>query len=98
LISFSGDHRGARTVGVVPDGVTHVRFVPKAGTPTQVEVTGNFFNLYAPSEPTARRIEPPTGWAGPRGKAGLIERPPMQPLGHLEWLDAQGAVIGPKQP
>ncbi len=47
---------------------------------------------------SGERIEPPTGWAGPRGRAGLIERPPVQPLGHLEWLDAQGAVIGPKQP
>jgi hypothetical protein len=94
---FSGDAKGSRHVGVVPDGVARVRFVPEIGTPTQVDVTGNFYNLYVPGDQLTRRIPPPAGWQGPRGEDGLIASHPVPAPGRLDWLDAQGRVVGPSR-
>lgn len=80
----SGD---ATFVGLVPDGVVSVRFVPDATGKKSIttSVANNFFQLTA------------TGGT-PAVNTGVrsTSRPPQPPSGHLEWLSAAGEVVGPK--
>lgn len=80
-------------VGLVPDGVARVRFTPVKGRATTVEASSNFFSLSVPQTKPREMIAAPKdeSWTGP----AMIEGPPMPVAGSLEWLAADGSVVGP---
>ena len=90
VMSISGGRKGTRYAGVVPDGITRVRFTPDGGTPAQSSVRGNFFELRVPEHGPAI--------AAPTGEPGMINGPVGPATGRLEWLDARGKVVGPAEP
>jgi hypothetical protein len=93
VTSISGGKTGTRYVGIVPDGIFRVRFIPERGPPIEAPVIQNFYELrYDATAPTTR-IAPPKGYNGPVGDDGKIDGPPMPARGTLEWLDASGSIV-----
>jgi hypothetical protein len=82
---------GTTYTGLVPDGVTQVRFTPASGVPTTVDVSSNFYELNIPRLAPERLIDAPAGYKGP----AKIPGPPLPVSGSLQWLDPAGAVVGP---
>lgn len=81
-----------RVVGLVPDGVAKVRFVPTDGPAVTAPVTNNHYSLKVVNEQPALT---PTSVSSP--VAGAPTTPPPTPVtGTAEWLDRSGAVVGPK--
>jgi hypothetical protein len=80
--------------GLVPDGVARVRFTPNTGTAAEVAVTSNFYSVSVPQVVPPRMIDAPEGFDGP----ARIPGPPMPVGGTIEWLDANGRVVGPNHP
>ncbi|MCZ4492665.1 MAG: hypothetical protein JWP53_1596 [Conexibacter sp.] len=80
--------------GLVPDGVSGVRFTPKDGKPVEVAVASNFYELVIPQIAPSRMMDAPAGFEGP----ARIPAPPAPVSGTLQWLDSHGAVVGPQQP
>jgi hypothetical protein len=80
--------------GLVPDGVSGVRFTPKDGKPVEVAVASNFYELVIPQIAPSRMMDAPAGFQGP----SRIPAPPAPVAGTLLWLDSHGAVVGPQQP
>jgi hypothetical protein len=80
-------------VGLVPDEVARVRFTPSQGRASTVEASSNFFSLSVPQTKPRDMIAAPKdeSWTGPT----MIEGPPMPVAGTLEWLAADGRVVGP---
>lgn len=80
-------------VGLVPDGVTRVRFTPTKGSAATVAAKSNFFSLSVPQTQTRDTIAAPKDdtWTGP----AMIEGPPMPVAGSLEWLAGDGRAVGP---
>lgn len=77
--------------GLVPDGVTRVRFVPKRGSAVEGEVTSNFYTLTVPGTEPAQSVPAPPGYSGGRTIPG-----PTMPLdGSIELVDTSGRVVGP---
>jgi hypothetical protein len=91
--SLSGGPKGTHVVGVVPDGVTRVRFTPDGGNPTDSIVRRNFYDIRVPESSPAGRVQPPEEYAGPTGKDGKIPGPGGPASGTLEWFDASGNII-----
>ncbi|HEX7299696.1 MAG TPA: hypothetical protein VF257_11865 [Solirubrobacteraceae bacterium] len=83
---------GATISGVVPDRVQRVRFTPEDGTATEADVRNNFFTLSSDQD---RPTEAPTG-GDPRSNAPAS--PPRPVNGTLQWLAADGHVVGPAEP
>lgn len=79
--------------GIVPDGVSGIRFTPEDGPPVRVDVTTNFYSLSVPATGHAGTIKAPSGYPGP----AAIPGPPMPMRGTVEWLDSGGHVVGPTQ-
>lgn len=81
-----------RVVGLVPDGVVKVRFVPIDGPAVTASVANNHYSLkIAKTQPTPA----PTNVRSP--VAGAPTTPPPTPVGGTaEWLNQSGAVVGPK--
>lgn len=77
--------------GLVPDGVASVRFAGADGTRKTAAVTSNFYEL------VVNEVAPPTMIDAPQGYDGSaqIPAPPMPVAGTVDWLDANGSVIGP---
>jgi hypothetical protein len=80
--------------GLVPDGVARVRFTANTGTAAEVAVTSNFYSLSVPEVAPPRMIDAPEGFNGP----SRIPGPPTPVGGTIEWLDANGRVVGPEHP
>ena len=83
---------GSLFVGLVPDGVTEVRFVGIADGTTEAPVESNFYVL------TVEGLAPPTKVPPPPESSdrALIEGPDTPVQGEVQWLDAKGNVVGPK--
>jgi hypothetical protein len=96
VIALSGGPNGTHYVGVVPDGVTRVRFTPDDGTPAESVVSENFFELRVPAHGPTNSIRAPAGWKGPTDDKGMIPGPVGPAHGELEWLDVNGKVVGPQ--
>jgi hypothetical protein len=96
VVSLSGGPKSTHYVGVVPDGVTRVRFTPDDGKPAESVVIENFFEIRVPEHGPTDFIRPPTGWKGPTDDKGMIPGPVGPASGKLEWLDAEGKVVGPR--
>ncbi len=77
--------------GLVPDGVSAVRFMPDGGNPVKVTVASNFFSLSVSQNARGKTIKAPPGYEG----GSEIPAPPMPVNGTLQWLDNDGNVIGP---
>ncbi len=80
-------------VGIVPDGVVRVRFIPEGRAPIESAVRDNFYDMRTTATGKSGRIPPPKGYKGPTGPDGKIQAPPMPAHGRLEWLDAAGNVV-----
>lgn len=81
--------------GLVPDGVHRVRFTPDGGTPIEMGVRSNFFTGSVLNRDQAPSVKAPAGNDVP----STAPAPPLRPLsGTLEWLDADGHVVGPEHP
>jgi hypothetical protein len=93
---ISSSATATTVVGLVPDGVTRVRFTPAKGRAATVTAGSNFFSLSVPETQARDTIPAPDdkSWTGP----AKIEGPPMPVEGSLEWLAADGSVVGPSQP
>jgi hypothetical protein len=91
LLSASSTH--TKLAGIVPDGVTKVRFTPDTGTPVEANVASNFFSLSVPETTPSRTVKAPDAYTG----APEIPGPPMPIPGTLQWLDGNGRIIGPAQ-
>lgn len=93
---ISSSATATTVVGLVPDGVTRVRFTPAKGRAATVAADSNFFSLSVPETQPRDMIAAPDhkSWTGP----AKIEGPPMPVEGSLEWLGADGSVVGPSQP
>jgi hypothetical protein len=89
----TADVDGSTYTGLVPDGVSRVRFLPKEGPSVERDVTSNFYTLsVAATEPT-QPVQAPPGYTGGRTIPG-----PTAPLqGSIEWLDATGKVVRASQ-
>jgi len=74
--------------GVVPDGITSVRFVDGSGTVDSAPVVSNFYSLTIRRAGTAPTATIP----GPPGTSGRIPAPPVPVSGRLELIDANGHV------
>lgn len=77
--------------GLVPDGVTHVRFTPSDGSSAvEATVSSNFYTLHIGNGPIRReRMPAPEGYT----RSKTIPPPPEPAGGTLDWLDQSGAVI-----
>lgn len=80
-------------VGLVPDGVSAVRFTPAGGNAVKVTVASNFFSLSVPQTAPASTIKAPPGYT----HGSKVPAPPMPVNGTLQWLDDSGVVTGPAQ-
>ena len=81
--------------GLVPDRVATVRFVTTNGTPVKVNAHNNFYSLSV-GETMPRRMIPAPKASTYNGPA-MIPSPPTPIGGTLDWLDADGRVIGPQR-
>ncbi len=93
-----GDKIGTQIAGVVPDGITTVRFTPAdGGAPLEAKV--NASNFFALSIPSAKTLPPADAPPEITQKTGAKTVPGgFEPAhGTLEWLDADGRVQGPEE-
>ncbi len=81
--------------GLVPDRVATVRFVTSNGTPVKVNAQSNFYSLSV-DETMPRRMIPAPKASTYNGPA-VIPSPPTPIGGTLDWLDADGRIIGPQR-
>jgi hypothetical protein len=94
ITGIAASRTTTRYTGLVPDGVARVRFTPRTGTAAEVAVTSNFYSLSVPQTAPPGMIDAPEGFDGP----SRIPGPPMPVPGTIEWLDADGHVVGPMHP
>jgi hypothetical protein len=83
--------------GLVPDGVARVRFTANTGTAAEAAVTSNFYSLSVPEVAPPRMIDAPDAPDGSNGPS-RIPGPPTPVGGTIEWLDANGRIVGPEHP
>jgi len=77
-------------VGSVPDGVARVRVTDDAGDAYVQPAENNFYRVVVPRASSAKSV------TGPEGKP--IPAPDSPVSAKLEWLAADGSVVGPASP
>lgn len=80
--------------GVVPDGISRVRFTPEDGKSVEVPVEENFYELSVAQARTGPPVSTPEDYAGP----ATIPGPSIPAAGTLTWLDSDGEAVGPAEP